>query len=122
MAVFRRRSMKKATTRIMTRKVTAPPIIPPISAVVSPLLLELPVAAVLAIAVGVEVTFGIKLDSTATVSVGADGVAAVTAVVVIVTACELASVVMRISIVIHVVALVVQQPLTAQPCPFSQHP
>lgn len=122
MAVFRRRSIKKVTARIITRNATAPPIIPPIAAFESPLLLEVPLASVLAIAVGVDVTFGIKLDSTTTEPAGAEGVAAVTTAVVIVTECELASVVVRVSVVDHVVALVVQQPSTAQPNPFLQHP
>jgi len=74
-AAFSRRRMKKAIIRITTRKATAPPIIPPISAVVRPLLLlGVPEAGVLAIAVGVACTFGIKPPSVLAVAVGAAGV------------------------------------------------
>lgn len=82
--------------------------IPPISAPESPfLLLEDPVAAVLAIAVGAEVTFGMRLDATATVSVGAEGVRAVRAAVVIVTVFERASVVVMVCVQVKVEILVV---------------
>jgi hypothetical protein len=99
MAVFRRRRMKKAIIRIMTRKATAPPIMPPISAVVRPLLLlGVPEAGVLAIAVGVACTFGIKFASVLAVAVGATGVVTAWIAVVMVTACELASVVVRVEV------------------------
>jgi hypothetical protein len=99
------RRIKKVATNKMMRIATAPPIIPPISGLVSPLEGAL-LASVLEIAVAGKAILGTTPDGAedeVAAAVGADGVAAVTTVLVTVCGWELASVVVKVSVMVKVV-------------------
>lgn len=106
MAWSRRRRMKKAAIRTTKRRVKAPPMIPPISGLVRPLV-GVPLAAVLETAVAETPTLGSTdgAEDDVAVGVGAWGVAAVMTVLVIVKVCD-SEVVVNVSVKVKVVTSV----------------
>jgi hypothetical protein len=97
-----------AAIRMIKRKATEPPMIPPICDLVRPLLADaVPVAVTFAIATADEAIFGIRPASEDTTPEGWTGVVAVTLVFVTVCTLELASVVMTVSSKVYVEMLVV---------------
>ena len=105
MALLSFRMIKNVATIMTMRMATAPPMIPPISGLVSP-----PEAALLASVLGIAVADKAILGTTpdgakdeVAAAVGADGVAAVTTVLVTVCGWELASVVVKVSVKVKVV-------------------
>lgn len=116
--------IKKVATIMAMRMATAPPMIPPISGVVSP-----PPAALLASVLGIAVADKAILGTTpdgakneVAAAVCADGEAAVTTVLVTVYGRELASVLVKVSVIVKVVVEVAKQLLIPHASPFLQHP